>query len=310
MTAAISLVGGANATATTSSAPFPWEHFGADPYATTKEQAVATREAAFRCMGLPENAIKALVAATAQAGHQIHLVNGDHLDKMVSRGCKVHVNVVVAFIVPTKHMEYAAPAEQWDPVVVDGLEYTATRPDICGNWSVTIKTAPPVHVAQTEVQCAELDVAIPPGPYVYHHFLRARRQMGKVCRGIMGDGRAIVCDGCTADDALDALRKQGYLLNSQPNNMFKFRCNNRTTGCVLHIQYPLTATYRTDDDISGHCLTDLSGQPVYFLKDIHWYSFIVVNGAPPRAYIGMAPSEWVAAGGVRRDWHLLNGVGS
>jgi hypothetical protein len=128
-------------------APFMWKHFGGAPYAKSPGQAMATRAEAFNCMGLPQNVVNALVAATASGGHRVRLVNGDHLDKMLSRSlkgaCEVHQNVQVAFAAPVHNMEYAAPATQWDAVTVDGVQYVVTLPDICGNWSVTITAAPP-----------------------------------------------------------------------------------------------------------------------------------------------------------------------
>lgn len=133
---------------------FQWEHFGADPYATTKVEGMRTRQQAFGCLGIPQGAIDLLMKETEHAGETVRLVKGDHLDKMVSKGCKVHDNVTVAFTAPVHNMEYAAPGERWS-VVFEGKRYVVTRPDICNNWSLVVIILPSPPVVQ-KPDCATI----------------------------------------------------------------------------------------------------------------------------------------------------------
>lgn len=116
---------------------FRWEHFGVDPYATLREEAMRTRESAFRALGLPEPVVVQLMAATLQPGEKTRINVGDQLDAMLSKGGVVHRNVTVAFAAPVRGMEYAAPAEKWQ-VTWEGRTYTALLPEICNNWSAIV----------------------------------------------------------------------------------------------------------------------------------------------------------------------------
>ena len=117
-------------------AEFQWRHFGADPYATSRAEAMRTRENAFRKMGLPAPVIKQLMLATERPGEKVRLVVGDRLSTMLSKGSVVHRDVVVAFVKPpiSGRMEYAAPAEKWQ-VTWEGKIYIVILPEICYNWS-------------------------------------------------------------------------------------------------------------------------------------------------------------------------------
>lgn len=120
-------------------AEFKWEHFGVDPYATSREEGMRTREDAFRKLGFSEDVVAILMIATEKSGEKVRLVNGDKLDAMLSKGGIVHRNVTVAFVKPPKDdkMEFAAPAEKWE-VSWKGTLYTVFLPEVCNNWSAII----------------------------------------------------------------------------------------------------------------------------------------------------------------------------
>ena len=134
---------------------FKWEHFGADKYAETQEEGMRTRAQAFRCAGLSDEAIGLLMKATEKPGKKVHLHKGDHLDVMLSKNCVAHHNVLVAWTrAPVRHMEWAAPGEQWEVTLSDGSRVIATRPDICNNWSFVIIPGPPPPPPPAPTQCA------------------------------------------------------------------------------------------------------------------------------------------------------------
>lgn len=118
---------------------FKWEHFGADPYATSREEGMRTRESAFRKLGLPADVIATFMVATDKPGEKVRIVNGDKLSAMLSKGGVVHRNVTVAFVKPpqTANMEFAAPAEKWS-VTQGDKTYTVFLPDVCNNWSAIL----------------------------------------------------------------------------------------------------------------------------------------------------------------------------
>lgn len=120
---------------------FRWVHFGTAPYASSREEAMRTRESAFKALGLPEKVVTQLVLATDKAGEKTRINVGDHLDTMLSKGGVAHRNVTVAFGSPAKGMELAAPAEKW-AVAWEGKTYTVLLPEVCNNWSSVVGTAP------------------------------------------------------------------------------------------------------------------------------------------------------------------------
>lgn len=118
---------------------FEWKHFGAAPYALSREQAMRSRESAFRLLGFPEPVVALLVEATKTPGKEVRLVVGERLSSMLSSGGVVHRDVIVAFVTPpiSGKMEYAAPAEKWQ-VIWQGQTYTVILPRICNNWSAIL----------------------------------------------------------------------------------------------------------------------------------------------------------------------------
>ncbi|MFZ2167880.1 MAG: hypothetical protein WAV50_03360 [Minisyncoccia bacterium] len=115
---------------------FQWQHFGADPYASSRDEAMQTRESAFRALGLPPPVITQFLRATESPGEKTRLVVGDKLSAMLSSKGVVHRNVTVAFTKPPKSdkMEFAAPAEKWQ-VSWEGRLFTVILPEVCNNWS-------------------------------------------------------------------------------------------------------------------------------------------------------------------------------
>ena len=120
---------------------FKWRHFGANPYATSREEAIRTRGNAFRILGFPEPVIALCMRATETPGEKVRLIVGDHLSAMISKDGIVHRDVVVAFDKPpvSGDIEYSAPAERWQ-VFWQGNVYMIFLPGICYNWSVVLPT--------------------------------------------------------------------------------------------------------------------------------------------------------------------------
>lgn len=116
---------------------FKWQHFGVDPYAVSRNEAMRTREDAFRKLGLPQDVVSILMIATDKSGERISLNVGDKLGAMLSKGGVVHRNVTVAFVKPpiSGKMEYAAPAEKWQVTFAGGV-FTVILPEVCNNWSL------------------------------------------------------------------------------------------------------------------------------------------------------------------------------
>lgn len=141
--------------ASSAHAEFKWRHFGADPYATSREEAMQTRESAFRKLGFPVPAVALLMEATKKPGEKVRIVNGDRLEAMLSKGGVVHRDVLVDFVKPpvSGNMEYAAPAEKWQ-VTWQGKVYTLLLPKICNNW---------LAEASSQSPCAEVHLTVPAG---------------------------------------------------------------------------------------------------------------------------------------------------
>ena len=123
---------------------FRWQHFGVAPYASSREEAMQKLPEALKQLGLPEP-VAALftIAVTGKPGKTVRIVNGDHLNAMLSKGGIVNRNVLVDFVKPpvSGKMEYAAPAEEWQ-VTYQGKVYRLLLPEVCNNWSYTVETVP------------------------------------------------------------------------------------------------------------------------------------------------------------------------
>jgi hypothetical protein len=117
-------------------AEFKWEHFGADPYAATREEAMKAREDAFHKLGFSDPIVVALMEATESPGEKVRIVNGDRFDAMLSKGSVVHKDVLVAVKDQPKGngIEFAAVAEKWE-VTMKGTTYTLLLPEVCNNWT-------------------------------------------------------------------------------------------------------------------------------------------------------------------------------
>ena len=155
--------------------PFEWIHFGAAKYADTRESAMATKDKAFKCLGLPQGVIDLLDKETLKPGAEAHVTNGDHLIAMLSKGCVVHHNVHVAFDKPpVANMDFSAPGEKWS-VTYNGNVYSVGRWDICNNWSIIsiVPVSPPVPVVTRTIvirpppeRCVDISFNAPTNGYV------------------------------------------------------------------------------------------------------------------------------------------------
>ncbi len=131
-------------------AEFKWKHPGAAPYATSREEAMKTRESAFLKLGFPTEVVARLMEATKKPGEKVKLAMGDRLTTILSKGGIVHQDVVIAWEAPIRGTELVAPAEKWQ-ATWEGKIYTATLFDVCYNWSSIIAPAPAPKSVSTPV---------------------------------------------------------------------------------------------------------------------------------------------------------------
>lgn len=176
---------------------FQWKHFGTDPYASTRVEAMRSRESAFRAMGLPTPVIRQFLQVTEKPGEKTRIVVGDHFSAMLSRGGLIHRDVTVAFAAPIRGMEYAAPAEKWE-VFWQGKIFTIFLPEICFNWSFKSSDAAAVTVATAS--CATLNTVVAPGDEVRFAVLSRNRLPASACWQLCdGDDCSMLpspCDTC------------------------------------------------------------------------------------------------------------------
>ena len=95
-------------------ADFKWQHFGADPYASSRDEAMRTRESAFSKLDLPKPVVKLLVGSDTEAGRKGQTrERRQAIDDDVERRHRPS-RVTAEFVKPpvSGKMEYAAPAEK------------------------------------------------------------------------------------------------------------------------------------------------------------------------------------------------------
>jgi len=131
---------------------FHWKHFGVDPFAKTRDEAVAARERVFReAFGFSNACVSAAMQATSGAPNATgHLNVGDKLAVMVSSRYVAHHSTVVDFAPVRKGIDYAATVEIWE-FDCDGQHKKVGLPEICNNWSlyfVPVAPAPPTPPAK------------------------------------------------------------------------------------------------------------------------------------------------------------------
>ena len=124
-------------------AEWRWQHYGIEPYAASKAEAMKERGNAFRQLNLPSPVIAQLLLLTERPGITFSLSKGDRLTGMLSKGGVLHEDVVVAFPPPdgVPGMQYVATAEKWQ-TTWEGKLYTVILPEVCFNWSDIIAPAP------------------------------------------------------------------------------------------------------------------------------------------------------------------------
>lgn len=121
---------------------FLWVNYGEDPFAKTREEALANRGKFFVAASdllTPQLALR-LDAAMRQPGTETRINKGARLDLMMSGGDVAHRPTRVAFKNPPVadgRMEYSAPAEMWE-AESDGVKAIAYRPYVCNNLSLVI----------------------------------------------------------------------------------------------------------------------------------------------------------------------------
>ena len=132
------------ASTTAHAAEWKWQHFGAAPYASSREEAMKTRENAFLKLGFPIEAVDLLVEETKKPGEKTSLKVGDRFSAQVSKGGAVHGlkegGGIVAFESTVRGMQYVATAEKWQ-VTWEGKVYTIILPEVCFNWTSIVAIA-------------------------------------------------------------------------------------------------------------------------------------------------------------------------
>ena len=152
-------------------AEYKWQHFGAAPYASSRAEAMQTRQVAFQKLGFPKQVVALLMEATKQPGEKSLITVGDRLSAMISKKGIVHHDVLVDFGSPVPHMQYAAPAERWQ-VSWHGSLYTVILPEICGNWS---------SIAPSSEACVTVEYLVQPGDETRFAVLAQKRLPSSAC---------------------------------------------------------------------------------------------------------------------------------
>jgi hypothetical protein len=117
---------------------YTWSHFGVDPYAKSRDEAMRKRHDVFVGMGLPPVVIERFMKATEEEGTSTAIANGQRLDVMME-GSGMRRDVLVdldAKLVPA--------AEVWE-TTFNGTTYKLYLPKICNNWSL-VKELPRAEI--------------------------------------------------------------------------------------------------------------------------------------------------------------------
>lgn len=168
--------------ASPASAEWQWKNFGVDPYASSRNEAMETREIAFQKLGLPQEVIQLFIEETKVSGDTTRIVNGDRFSAMLSKGGVVNKDVVVNWNKPpikNGKMEYAAPAEKWQ-ISWNEKTYVVFLPEVCNNWCWEFGPPP----ASAPEKCVEIIFNAPIG--------------GKVRWGIASDDGPFLPSACNA----------------------------------------------------------------------------------------------------------------
>lgn len=86
---------------------FHWNQAVSKPYATTREEAIRTRENAFRSISLPTPVITQFLRVTEKPGQDVKILTGDHFESFIADGSVFHDVVVSPFYT-------SISAEKWE----------------------------------------------------------------------------------------------------------------------------------------------------------------------------------------------------
>jgi hypothetical protein len=174
-----------------------WQHFGADPYASSRDDAMEKRGDAFARLPIPAELQSWAMRATSSHGRTEYLVPGDQLTASLSGGVRsseVHVryNVVVVDTPGSRNgLSQAIETEVWTiEFEQDGNRYLLELflPEVCGNWSVRITLIPsppppPAECAVVEFDVQSQDIVL----FLVHNRQRA---LTSDCWGVRMEGSA------------------------------------------------------------------------------------------------------------------------
>lgn len=119
-----------------------WQNYNADPFARSREEAMARRAEVFSThFRLSAACVQAAYAAMRAPGRQGRLTNGDRLAVMVS-GHKVQRNVLVDLVQVDRGVEASPVTEEWE-FTCDGQRQRIILPLYCNNWSLAYPSGAP-----------------------------------------------------------------------------------------------------------------------------------------------------------------------
>ncbi len=280
--------------ASSAHAEWKWQHFGADPYATSREAAMKTRESAFAKLGLPAEAVAAAMQATTKQSEHTKLTNGDRLGAMISKGSIVHRDVLVDFKNPSQRgMEFVAKAEKW-VVTSEGKIYTILLPEVCNNWSVTTAQAP---VAQQTTAPASVVGACPNGFAIIANAwsLQSLGGLRKEAEGLIAAANARESDGGKSLTAYQgpSVSRIGARLRTEVKDRAQI------SGNVLQVRYldPQTAKVvrelGTMTLIQGVGTLRFPGDPREYVVETVWpREFVSPTMSGGERRLRIFPSEW------------------
>ncbi len=119
---------------TPAQAEYPWRHYNVDPFAASRDEAMAARPRVFReAFRFSEACVQAAYAAMRVSGRAGRLNNGDRLEVMMSKGFIAHRDVLVDLVRVDRGIDPSPVTEEWE-FDCDGAHRKIALPEHCNNW--------------------------------------------------------------------------------------------------------------------------------------------------------------------------------
>ena len=124
---------------------YRWKKYGEQPFAKSREVAMAARERVFKeAFKFSEACVKAAMAATAgPAIRRRKLTVGEELNVMVGGGFKVHAPTLVDFDPISPGVYPSADSEIWE-FDCEGKRHEVGLPEVCFNWFLHLTAGKPI----------------------------------------------------------------------------------------------------------------------------------------------------------------------